>query len=137
LLALPEDERPIIILQADEGPYPRAIVRDVVGFDWDSATDEDLVTKFGILSAWLLPGPEGEPPLRSDLSAINTYPELLRRYFGAQIADAPDRTYLSPKDEPYHLEDITERLANAERRLLARSEARAPVEGSPPSPGTR
>jgi hypothetical protein len=119
LLALPEDERPIIILQADEGPYPRRIVRDVVGFDWSTATDEDLITKFGILDAWLMPGPEGEAPLPEDMTAVNTYPELFRRYFGARVADAPDRTFLSPKDEPYDLIDITERLAVAEGRQPA------------------
>ena len=117
LLALPEDERPIIILQADEGPYPRQLARDSLGFDWDTATDEELITKFGILNAWLLPGPEGEAPLRTDLSAINTYPELFRRYFGATVADAPDRTYVSPRDRPYDLRDITDRLVAAERDI--------------------
>jgi hypothetical protein len=122
LLALPEDERPIIILQADEGPYPRRIARDPIAFDWDTVTDEELITKFGILDAWLMPGPEGEAPLPQDQTAINTYPELFRRYFGAEIADAPDRTYTSPKDQPYDLTDITDRLDEAERRQAERAQ---------------
>jgi hypothetical protein len=134
LLALPEEERPIIILQADEGPYPRPVARDAVGFDWDAATDEELITKFGILSAWLLPGPEGEAPLRSDMSAINTYPELFRRYFGASVEDAPDRTFASPRDRPYDLTDITERLASAERRQLARADATPRQDAGAPAP---
>jgi hypothetical protein len=131
LLALPEEERPIIILQADEGPYPRRVARDPIAFDWDTVTDEELVTKFGILDAWLMPGPEGEAPLPQDQTAINTYPELLRRYFGADIADAPDRTYVSPKDQPYDLTDITDRLAAAETHVAeraARREAGTPAE---------
>jgi hypothetical protein len=122
LLALPEEERPIIILQADEGPYPRRIARDPIAFDWDTVTDEELITKFGILDAWLMPGPEGEAPLPQDQTAINTYPELFRRYFGAEVADAPDRTYASPKDQPYDLTDITDRLDEAERRQIERTQ---------------
>jgi hypothetical protein len=127
LLALPEEERPIIILQADEGPYPRRVARDPIAFDWATATDEELVTKFGILDAWLMPGPEGEAPLPQDRTAVNTYPELFRRYFGADIPDAPDRIYLSPKDQPYDMTDITDRVADAEQRQLARTDQPAAV----------
>ena len=100
LLALPEEERPIIILQADEGPYPRRVAPDVVGFDWATVTDKELITKFGILDAWLMPGPEGEAPLPQDRTAVNTYPELFRRYFGADVPDAPDRISCHPRTSP-------------------------------------
>ena len=120
LLALPEEERPIIILQGDEGPYPRRLFRDELGFEWDDATDEEVITKFGILDAMLLPGAEGEPPLPGGMTNVNTYPELFRRYFGAQVEDAPDRIYASTKDEPFAMSDITQRLAAAERAVLGR-----------------
>ncbi len=126
LLALPEEERPIIILQADEGPYTDEYWNDRNTFDWYTAKDEDLITKFGILSAWLLPGAEGAAPLRQDMSAVNTYPELFRRYFGAEVADLPDRIELSPKDEPYALVDITEAVAQAEADLLTAEDAAEP-----------
>jgi hypothetical protein len=126
LLALPEAERPIIILQGDEGPYPQRLFDDETGFEWDQATDEELVTKFGILDAWLMPGPEGEAPLRPGMSNVNTYPELLRRYFGAEIEDVPDRIYASTKDEPFAMSDITERLAAAERAVLGTTSMAAP-----------
>jgi hypothetical protein len=117
LLALPEEERPIIILQADEGPFPARLTADEVGFDWTTATDEELITKFGILDARYLPGPEGAAPPRDDATVVNTYPELFRRYFGSDIPDQPDRVYASTKDEPYTMLDVTERLDEAERRL--------------------
>jgi len=118
LLALPEDERPIIILQADEGPYPQRLFDDENGFEWDQATDEEFVTKFGILDAWLMPGPEGEAPLPAGMTNVNTYPELFRRYFGADIENAPDTIYASTKDEPFKMTDDTERIADAERAVL-------------------
>jgi hypothetical protein len=114
LLALPEEERPIVILQADEGPYPRRLAREQRRFDWAEATEEELITKFGILNAWLLPGPEGEAPLPADMTAVNTYPELLRRYFGADIPDQPDRVLASSVDTLFETVDVTGRIAAIE-----------------------
>ena len=110
LLALPEDEQPIIILQADEGPYPQRLADDRDGFQWADATDEELLTKFGVLNAFLLPGPEGAEPLPASLTLVNTFPEVFRRYFGLQDAAEPDRSYTSQAGAPYTLADITERL---------------------------
>jgi hypothetical protein len=109
LLALPEDERPIVILQADEGPYPARYAADEDHFDWTSATDEEVVEKYGILDALYLPGPEGQPA--PDLkSPVNTYGELFRRYFGADAETLPDRSWTSPKAHPYDFHEITDRL---------------------------
>ena len=62
LLDVPEEERPIIVLMADEGPYPKRyegnpqIQGPDPDFDWSSITDEELRIKYGILHAMLLPG---------------------------------------------------------------------------------
>ncbi len=42
LIDSPEDEQPIIILQADEGPFPARYDANVEGFDWATATDDEL-----------------------------------------------------------------------------------------------
>ena len=55
LLAVPEAERPVIIVQADEGPYPSNL-EDQTGLDWTTATPEEREIKFGILNAWYVPG---------------------------------------------------------------------------------
>jgi len=135
LLALPEEERPIIILQGDEGPYPQRLFDDETGFEWEQATDEELVTKFGILDAWFMPGPEGEDPLPRGMTNVNTYPELFRRYFGAPLENAPDRIYASTKDEPFAMTDVTGRLADAERSVLGTTSIAVPSPSPvPPSP---
>lgn len=113
LLALPEGEQPIIIVQADEGPFPRRFAGNPDDFEWAAATDDELVTKYGVLSAMHLPGPEGAAPLRPDMTLVNTYPELFRRYFGSHMPDQPDRSYASDTPTPYDLIDITERLDTA------------------------
>ncbi len=114
LLDRPVDERPIIVIQGDEGPYPPGFDEGQKQWDWSTASDEAILAKFGILNAMYLPGPEGEPPLRDNLSAVNTYPELLRRYFGMDIPDQPDRILASNTSRPYDLDDITERVESLE-----------------------
>lgn len=117
LLALPEEERPIIILQADEGPYPERYLADPDAFDWSTATDDELVTKFGVLNAMYLPGPEGERPLPEELTLVNTYPEVLGRYFRAEVERDPDRMLAMRDGRLYDLMDITEDVKAATERL--------------------
>jgi hypothetical protein len=110
LLALPEEERPIIILQADEGPYPNNYNATRDSYPWASATPEELEIKFGILNAWYMPGGE-DLGLDPRMTSINTFPVLFDRYFGLDYATLPDRVYTSTSWVlPYGLTDITDRL---------------------------
>jgi len=113
LLAVPEAERPIIIIEADEGPYPDRYNRDQNGFDWSTATDDELVTKYGVLTAMYLPGdaPADAPQPYHDMSVINTFPIVFDRYFGTDIPLFADRSYTSRSwARPYDLSEITDRL---------------------------
>jgi hypothetical protein len=112
LLALPEDQQPIIIVQADEGPWSDPYFADKVNYDWTTATPEDLETKFGILNAWYVPGGTGSLELRRDQSAINTFPTLFTNYFGLDGYDElPDIVRTSSGwNRPYKLSDITGKL---------------------------
>jgi len=111
LLALPEERRPIIILQADEGPFP-ASYGDLrtTDSDWAAvASGDDLEIKYGILNAWYVPG--ADLGLDPTMSAINTFPALFSRYFGLDYDLLPDRIYASHDwSRPYDLTDITDRL---------------------------
>lgn len=111
LLARPEAERPIIILTADEGPYPAGYTEGRRTPGWGlRATEDELETKFGILDAWYVPG-GADLDLDPSMTAINTFPVLFDRYFGIPYPELPDRIYAS-RDwrHPYALDDITERL---------------------------
>lgn len=110
LLARPEAERPIIILQADEGPYTPGYGRNTITYDWATATSEELEIKYGILNAMYLPG-EQAPELPPTLSAVNTFRLIFGAYFGADLPLLPDRSFTSAsKLRPYDLTDITDRL---------------------------
>lgn len=113
LLALPPAEQPIIVLQADEGPYPERYEVGRDRFDWSTASGEELVTKFGVLNAFYLPGVEGEAPLPDGLSLVNTFPEILDRYHGLDVERAPDATYGMVQGDYFSLIDLTEQVEDA------------------------
>jgi hypothetical protein len=110
LLSKPETEQPIIILQADEGPWPDPYGADKYGFNWATATADELEMKFGILNAWYVPGGTGSLGLRQDQTAINTFPTLFDRYFGLDYPQLPDRVFASPWGRPYQPIEVTDRL---------------------------
>ena len=113
LLSVPPDRQPIIVFQADEGPYPDAYQANEGGFDWSTATTDQLETKYGILNALYLPGdaPAGAPEPYSTMTSWNTFPIILDRYFGASFPLMPDRSYTSSSlTKPYDFTDITDRL---------------------------
>jgi hypothetical protein len=109
LLAVPENRRPIVVLQADEGPHPLAYEYDPL-FDWTRATDAELAEKFFILNAYYLPGID-EDELYPDISPVNTFRLIFRDYFGADLPPLPDRAFIF-RDERhlYRYWDVTDRL---------------------------
>ena len=118
LLARPEAERPIIVLQADEGPYPLDYARNASAYDWATATTEDLEIKFGIFNAMYLPGGEA-PPVSAGLSSVNTFRLIFGAYFGADLPLLPDRSFTSAgKYRPYDLTEITDRLPRAASQVV-------------------
>ena len=111
LLSLPEEKRPIIILQADEGPGTTAYQNQrLKTWDWNKATADDVEAKYGILNAWYVPG-GAEVGLYPSQTSINTFPLLFRDYFGLDYQPLADRIYAGSKYElSFDLIDLTDRL---------------------------
>ena len=111
LLDVPEAEQPIIILQADEGPYPERFRLIGDPFQWFFATPEEVGQKFGILNALHLPGVDaGEAGLTDHTSPVNNFRIVMRAYFGADIPLLPDVSYLSRDTRhPYELREYRRR----------------------------
>ncbi len=113
LLALPADRQPIIIVQADEGPYPLRYNSDTVNFDWSTATPDELEEKYGILNAWYVPGGV-DIGLYDAMTSVNTFPTLLSGYFGLDVPRLEDREFTSAgKNRPYDLTEITDQLRSS------------------------
>lgn len=96
---------PIIILQADEGPYPDF----GGGFNLLGASDLDLRVKTGILNAYFLPGVDTSA-LYPSITPVNSFRLVFNLYFGTELELLPDRYYASYPGEPYRFVDITDRL---------------------------
>ncbi|MDP8959428.1 MAG: LTA synthase family protein [Actinomycetota bacterium] len=112
LLAGPEAKDPIVILQADEGPFPDRYASDVEHFDWRAATDRELLVKTSILNAYYLPGPD--KGLWPTISPVNSFRVVFNRYFGTDLAVLPDRTFVFIDEQHlYDFVDVTERLSRA------------------------
>jgi hypothetical protein len=112
LLDVPEAERPIIVLLADEGPWPYGYRRNERGFDWTHASAADLRQKFGILNAVYLPGKSAEEiGFYDSITPVNEFRVIFNGYFGLDLELLPDRNYIWPnQSDIYTYLDVTERV---------------------------
>jgi hypothetical protein len=104
LLNVPPEEQPIIVIQADEGPFL------CFNVDCIDGSPETYGIRFGILGAYHFPGlgPDVLPP---DHSSVNTFRTIFREYFGADLPRLPDRSFDWPdNDHLYDFRDITDQL---------------------------
>lgn len=107
------DPDAVIVLQADEGPFPARYNADEWGFDWRDATDAELEEKFGILFAMRVPGADlAAEGFHDALTPVNAFRIVFNARFGTDLELLPDRTWTHPDlDHFYDLVEITDRLA--------------------------
>lgn len=112
LLDVPEDQRPIIVMLADEGPWPNGYREDERDFDWTTASAEDLKQKFGILNAVYLPGKSAEGVgFYDSVSEVNEFRVIFNAYFGLDLPLLPDRNYIWPnQSDIYDFVDVTDKV---------------------------
>jgi hypothetical protein len=96
---------PIIVIQADEGPWPQAYAgderffgQDISSVDWTKVPRAELREKMRILNALYLPGQE-PAPLHRSMTPVNTFRIIFNRYFGTDLPLLPDRNYVFVDDE--------------------------------------
>ena len=86
-LAAPKKERPVIILQSDEGPYEGEPTK------WSQRPRLNvLYRKFFNLNAWYLPGVK-RSELYPSVSSVNTFRVLFNIYFDAKLPLLRDENY--------------------------------------------
>jgi hypothetical protein len=116
LLAADPDNPPIVVVQSEEGPWPHRYRVSEASFRWaEDATDEELHQKFGVLSAFHLPGLPGEQALEAGLSPsislVNQWRQILNHFFGTDYERLPDRNFIWPRqDDIYTFIEVTERV---------------------------
>ncbi len=103
LLALPEERRPVIVLQSDEGPF--------TGLDDEAvATDGELEQHFGILNAYYFPH-VARTGLYPTVTPVNSFRLVFDDYFGAGLPLLPDQNYVFlDREHLYTFIDVTDRV---------------------------
>lgn len=92
--------RPIIIIQADEGPYPGGYIEFFEGGGFNEATEAELRQKYGILNAYYLPNID-EGVLYPSITPVNSFRLIFNLYFETDFELLPDRSYCPYKDDPF------------------------------------
>jgi hypothetical protein len=100
--------KPIIIIQADEGPVPtqyRSGYRR-----WHDATVDELKAKMGILNAFYFPDGDYRD-LAPHVTSVNTFRIVFNKYFGTRFKRLPNRIYAFPDIfKIYNFYEITDVL---------------------------
>lgn len=103
-------DKPIIILQGDEGPFPERYKENVRGFDWKTATEDELKKKVGILNTYYLPGTKKDI-FYDSITPVNTFRVVFNQYFDEEFKLLPDKNYaITDEDHPYKFFEVTEKL---------------------------
>jgi hypothetical protein len=102
----------VIMLQADEGPFPARYRADEWGFDWRDARDDELEEKFGILYAMRVPDADLDAAGFHDaITPVNTFRIIFNARFGTDLPLLPDRTWAhTDLSHFYDFFEITDRL---------------------------
>jgi hypothetical protein len=116
ILALLDDirvraRRPtVVVIQADEGPYPREYMLNWEKFDWTKASEKQLRKKTAILNAVFFSDGDYQS-VSSTMTPVNIFRIIFNKYFGTQLPILPDRTYVH-RDEAhlYDFYEVTEKV---------------------------
>jgi hypothetical protein len=99
---------PIIVIQADEGPFPDRYALNERGFDWRQATPGELRMKMGIINAYHLPHVD-TTALYPSITPVNSFRLIFNCYFNGQFELLPDKSYAHKDDNHiYDFFDVTE-----------------------------
>jgi len=106
------DKQAVIIIQADEGPYPPRYRKDIDGFKWIQATNDEYQEKTGILNAYFFPD-NGNNNLYKSITPVNTFRILFNTYFQTTYPLLPDTVYVE-KDKLHFYEyiDVTNKVVD-------------------------
>jgi hypothetical protein len=109
---LAHSEDAVIMIQADEGPFPARYRGNECCFDWRQAQDIELEEKFGILFAMRVPGADLEAEGFHDaITPVNTFRIIFNARFGTDLPLLPDRTWSHTDNQHfYDFFEITDRL---------------------------
>jgi hypothetical protein len=111
----PPETWPVVVIAADEGPFPERYADDEPGFAWLDATPDELLRKFSILTAVSVPGVENEGLEAAGFSdtqtPVNLFRVVFNAAFDAELPMLPERNWVFVDQRHlYDLVEITDRV---------------------------
>lgn len=102
---------PVIIFQADEGPFPmNSPLPD--NQSWSAASEQTLREKFPIFNAYYFPGVT-DTHLYNSITPVNSFRILFNDYFGTNYPLLPDKNYIFQDGSDYYkFIDVTSKVKN-------------------------
>ncbi|MDY6896243.1 MAG: hypothetical protein SVO01_12640, partial [Thermotogota bacterium] len=91
------DTPPIIIVQADEGPYPQKFRLKGKNFNWKRASKDELGIKMRIMNAYFLPNVDINV-LYPSITPVNSFRLIFNLYFNTHFELLPDESYAHVDD---------------------------------------
>ena len=115
LHAGPPEEWPIVVIAADEGPFPERYATNETDFQWLEATPDEMLRKFSILMAISIPGVDRAgleaAGYAEDLTPVNLFRVVFNAAFGADLPLLPERNWIFPDHRHlYDAVDATDRV---------------------------
>ena len=106
------DNPAVVVIQADEGPFPDRYRENGDTFRWADATPEELEIKFRILNAIRLPGVDAaDAGFMDGMTPVNTFRIVFNVLLDAGLPLLPDRVYAhSDLRHFYDFIEITDRI---------------------------
>jgi hypothetical protein len=98
---------PIIILQADEGPYPERLRTDADSFELEDASEAELREKMRIFNAYYVP-PADQDRFYPTITPVNSFRLVFNVCFGTDFELLPDRCYVRCSDDKPQYLDVTD-----------------------------
>jgi len=92
---------PVIIIQADHGSG--------LLLDWRSSEKSCLRERFSILNAYYIPFSK-KNQLYETITPVNSFRVVLNEIFNSQLPLLEDKSYYSTWDNPYKIEDVTNKI---------------------------
>jgi hypothetical protein len=89
---------PIIILQSDEGPYPKKQTIQPKDFKLSKVSDKNLREKMRILNAYHLPG-ANRMLLYKNITPVNSFRIVFNLYFNTNMKLLPDESFIIDETE--------------------------------------
>lgn len=109
ILAVSE-QKPIIIVQGDEGPYTiKYRMRDSAEFK--NASDDSILERSRILNAYYLPDGDTEGLYRR-ITPVNSFRLIFSKYFGLDYPNVGDKTYIWPsRPKMFSYTEVTDMIS--------------------------